>query len=157
MSSDVTGHFVLRTDGGARGNPGPAAAAFVLEDPQGHVVRSGGRFIGDTTNNVAEYEALVWGLATALDQRVKDLEVRSDSELVVKQVRGEYRVRNANLAQLHGKVLGLLAHFRSARIMHVRRADNTAADELANRAMDLRSTVGDGVESSTPAQGSLFS
>ena len=128
----------------------------MLEDPQGRVVRSGGRFLGETTNNVAEYSALAWGLATAIDEGVSDLEVRSDSELVVKQVRGEYRVRNAGLAPLHGRVVDLLERFSRTRIQHVPRAENAAADDLANQAMDLRSTVGDGVDGEVGVQGSLF-
>ncbi|HEX9093042.1 MAG TPA: ribonuclease HI family protein [Coriobacteriia bacterium] len=137
--------FVLRTDGGARGNPGPAGAGFVLEDPSGVTVRSGGRFLGEATNNVAEYEALVWGLRTALDQGVRDIQVRADSELVVKQVNGHYRVKNAGLAPLHAEACALLSRFASAKVVHVRRAENEAADALANEAMDLRGEIGDGV------------
>ncbi len=152
----MAGAHVLRTDGGARGNPGPAGAGFVLEAPDGRVLRSGGRYIGEATNNVAEYSALVWGLATALDEGVEDLEIRCDSELIVKQVRGEYRVRNAGLVPLHRSVQESLARFRRTRIAHVRREENSAADELANRAMDLRATVGDGVDDGPRVQGSLF-
>ncbi len=136
---------VLRTDGGARGNPGPAGAGFVLEDCAGEVVRSGGRYLGEATNNVAEYEALIWGLATAVDQGVSHIEVRADSELMVKQVNGQYRVRNAGLIPLHARAVALLTRFERFKVVHVRRAENQMADELCNVAMDRRCTVGDGV------------
>jgi ribonuclease HI len=147
---------VLRTDGGARGNPGPAGSGFVLEDPDGAVVRSGGRYIGETTNNQAEYDALIWGLETALEHGVRSIEVRADSELVVRQVNGHYRVKNAGLVPLHRKACALMREFSSARITHVRREENVAADELANQAMDTRSTVGDGAGSAPGGQASLF-
>ena len=152
----MTGTYTLRTDGGARGNPGPAGAGFVLEGPDGSVVRSGGRYLGATTNNVAEYEALIWGLKTALDEGASRLEVRADSELVVKQCNGHYKVKNAGLVPLHRQACDLLARFEHARVVHVRRAENSAADELANAAMDRRGTVGDGVETERGGQGTLF-
>jgi ribonuclease HI len=147
----VTARWVLRTDGGARGNPGPAGCGFVLEDSDGGVVRSGGRYLGEATNNVAEYRALVWGLETALEHGVRDIQVRADSELVVKQVKGHYRVKNAGLAPLHAAAGRLFARFDSWEIVHVRREENEAADELANRAMDLRAEVGDGAPARDPA------
>jgi ribonuclease HI len=146
----------LRTDGGARGNPGPAGAGFVLEDATGSVVRSGGRFLGTRTNNVAEYEALVWGLETALDEGVRGLCIRADSELVVKQVCGLYRVKNEGLRPLHARAMSLLTSFASYEIRHVRREENAAADALANMAMDERRTVGDGVVPGSESQSSLF-
>jgi ribonuclease HI len=146
----------LRTDGGARGNPGPAGAGFVLEEPDGTIVRSGGRFLGSTTNNVAEYEALLWGLATALDHGVRDLRVCADSELVVKQLLGAYRVKNEGLKPLHARAKELLAKFGSVQIAHVRRELNQAADALCNVAMDERRTVGDGVDPDAGAQAPLF-
>lgn len=148
--------YTLRTDGGARGNPGPAGAGFVLEDAAGVVARSGGRFLGTATNNVAEYEALLWGLATALDEGVRDLRVCADSELVVKQLAGVYRVKNEGLKPLHAAAKGLLRRFGSVEIVHVRRELNAAADELANIAMDGRCTVGDGVDADGGGQSALF-
>lgn len=142
----MAARHTLRTDGGARGNPGPAGAGFVLEDADGNVVRSGGRFLGSTTNNVAEYEALLWGLATALDHGVSDLRVCADSELVVKQLLGAYRVKNEGLKPLYARAKGLLGRFESVQITHVRRELNEAADALCNVAMDERRTVGDGVD-----------
>ncbi len=147
---------VLRTDGGARGNPGPAGSGFVLEEPGGAVVRSGGRFLGVATNNQAEYDALIWGLETALEHGVRTIEVRADSELVVHQCNGRYRVKNAGLVPLHKKACELLARFDSAKVTHVRREENFAADGLANQAMDTRSTVGDGAGSAPGGQSSLF-
>ena len=146
----------LRTDGGARGNPGPAGAGFVLEDADGTIVRSGGRFLGSATNNVAEYEALLWGLATALDHGVRDLRVCADSELVVKQLLGAYRVKNEGLKPLYGRAKELLAKFGSVQITHVRREMNQAADALCNVAMDERRTVGDGVDPDAGTQTPLF-
>lgn len=134
---------VLRVDGGARGNPGPAAAGFVLESPGGGVLARGGRCIGVSTNNVAEYEALVWGLETALERGVREVEVLADSELVVKQVNGVYKVKHANMKPLHARVTALLGRFERWRVGHVAREMNTAADALVNEALDSGGTVGD--------------
>jgi ribonuclease HI len=141
----AAGTFVLRTDGGARGNPGPAGVGFVLECPDGTVARRGGRPIGPATNNAAEYRALIWGLRTAIDAGVSRIEVRSDSELVVRQVNGVYRVKDAGLQPLHREVCGLLDSFAWYRVVHVPRAENVAADELVNRALDSGEELGDGV------------
>jgi ribonuclease HI len=146
----------LRTDGGARGNPGPGGAGFVLEDESGARVRSGGRFLGCVTNNNAEYEALIWGLETALDEGVRRLRVCADSELVVKQVNGLYRVKNEGLRPLWTKARSLIGRFESVEVVHVRREQNAAADDLANQAMDIRSTCGDGVEPGAAGQPALF-
>ncbi len=148
--------YTLRTDGGARGNPGPGGAGFVLEDETGAIVRRGGRFLGAVTNNQAEYEALVWGLQTALDHGAVRLRVCADSELVVRQMNGVYRVKNAGLRPLFSRAQGLLRRFESAEIVHVRREMNAAADELANIAMDERAMVGDGVDPDDPSQAALF-
>jgi ribonuclease HI len=152
----VADRFTLRTDGGARGNPGPAGAGFVLEDEGGAIVRSGGRFLGVATNNVAEYEALIWGMRTADAHGVRRLRVCADSELVVKQLNGAYRVKNEGLKPLFAKASALLKHFESVDVVHVRREHNAAADALANEAMDLRADVGDGVAEGPDPQGSLF-
>lgn len=152
----MTATHTLRTDGGARGNPGPGGAGFVLEDSSGEVVRRGGRFLGSVTNNVAEYEALIWGMETALDQGVARLRVCADSELVVRQMNGIYRVKNEGLKPLFARAQALARRFGSVEIVHVRREQNVAADELANAAMDGRTTVGDGVDPDNPAQPPLF-
>lgn len=148
--------YTLRTDGGARGNPGPGGAGFVLEDDTGAIVRRGGRFLGAVTNNQAEYEALIWGLETAIDQGVSRLRVCADSELVVHQMNGIYRVKNEGLRPLFARAKGLTERIASVEIVHVRREMNAAADELANAAMDARGTVGDGFEPQAPAQPRLF-
>lgn len=148
--------WTLRTDGGARGNPGPAGAGFVLEDSAGNVARSGGRYLGHQTNNVAEYEAVLWGLRTAIHHGCRDLCVCADSELVVRQLTGHYRVKNEGLKPLHAKAVDLMRNFETIEVRHVRREQNQAADELANIAMDERRTVGDGVDPDDTGQPTLF-
>ena len=126
----------LFTDGGARGNPGPAAAAYVLEAEDGTVLDARGEAIGVATNNVAEYRALVAGLAKAAELGVDDLEVVSDSELLVKQMRGEYKIKNSALIDLS---LAAKRHERqigSVRYTAVRREHNELADRLVNDALD---------------------
>ncbi len=133
---------VLRSDGGARGNPGPAGAGFVIEVDDS-IVCEGGRFLGSVTNNVAEYEALIWGLENVLALGHDEVTVYADSELLVKQVNGQYRVKNEGLKPLFLQVLGLLRRFSKFEVRHVRREFNKEADRMANEAMDCRSTVGD--------------
>ena len=126
----------LSTDGGARGNPGPAAFAYVLEADDGTVLAAHGETIGVATNNVAEYRGLIAGLEKARELRVQEVEVVSDSELMVKQMRGEYRVKNAALADL--KARAERAADRVGRVTYraVRREHNTLADSLVNEALD---------------------
>jgi ribonuclease HI len=126
---------VLHTDGGARGNPGPAGIGVVLVPEEG-TARELARSIGEATNNVAEYHALIAGLELALDSDVTDIEIYVDSELVVSQVQGLWKIKNDRLRALAGKAQGLMGKFRSASITHVRRHLNSRADELANQAMD---------------------
>jgi ribonuclease HI len=126
----------LFTDGGARGNPGPAAAAYVLEAEDGTVLAAHGEAIGVATNNVAEYRALVAGLTRAADIGVVELEVVSDSELLVKQMRGEYRVKNEVLRDLNRQAAGLATRFRRVAYTAVRREHNELADRLVNEALD---------------------
>lgn len=132
---------MLYTDGGARGNPGPAAFAFVIEDPDGTVLDSRGQAIGVATNNVAEYSALVAGLERAAELGVDALEVRSDSELMVKQMRGEYRVKNADLKTLFLRASSAARSLRSVTYTHVRREHNKLADQLVNDALDAEASV----------------
>jgi ribonuclease HI len=152
----VTG-AVLRTDGGSRGNPGPAGAGFVIER-DGDIVCRGGRFLGSVTNNVAEYEALIWGLENVSAMGFGTVTVYADSELLVKQVNGQYRVKNEGLKPLFARALKLLRGFSSFKVAHVRREFNCDADEMANQAMDSRETVGNPACESGGAtpQGSLF-
>ena len=126
----------LFTDGGARGNPGPAAAAYVLEAEDGTVLDARGEAIGTATNNVAEYRALVAGLARAVEIGVGELEVVSDSELLVKQMNGEYRVKNAALRELSLEAARLARRIERVRYRAVRRVDNELADRLVNEALD---------------------
>jgi len=133
---------VVHSDGGARGNPGPAGAGFViLVDDE--IVCRGGRYLGVTTNNVAEYEALIWGVENAAALNHREVAVYADSELVVKQLNGVYRVKNAALKPLFTRALALLRSFDSFSVTHVRREQNAHADEMANAAMDARASVGD--------------
>jgi ribonuclease HI len=127
----------LFTDGGSRGNPGPAAYGYVLESENGHVLDARGEAIGVATNNVAEYRALLAGLEAALERGVTELEVVSDSELLVKQMRGEYKVKNAALRELVAQAHDLAARLRKISYTAVRREHNELADRLVNDALDL--------------------
>ena len=126
----------LHTDGGARGNPGPAAFGYVLEAEDGTVLASHGEYIGTATNNVAEYSGLVAGLRKALELHVPEVEVVSDSELLVKQMRGEYRVKNATLRELFVEAGRVARALGNVEYRHVKREDNEEADRLVNEALD---------------------
>jgi ribonuclease HI len=126
----------LYTDGGARGNPGPAAYAFVLEAEDGTVLDARGEAIGVATNNVAEYSALVAGLRRAVEAGVHEVEVVSDSELLVKQMRGEYKVKNRALQELFLDASRLARQLDDVTYRHVRREHNELADRLVNEALD---------------------
>jgi ribonuclease HI len=126
----------LCTDGGSRGNPGPAAYAFVLETEDGTVLDARGETIGIATNNVAEYRALVAGLERAAEVGVDELEVVSDSELLVKQMRGEYRVKNRALQDLFLEASSLAREIGRVTYTAVRREHNELADSLVNEALD---------------------
>jgi ribonuclease HI len=126
----------LFTDGGARGNPGPAAYGFVLESEDGDVLASEGGYLGVTTNNVAEYSGLVAGLRKATEAGIRQLEVISDSELMVKQMLGEYRVRNAALLELNEEAMQLARRIERVEYRHVKRAHNELADKLVNEVLD---------------------
>ena len=127
---------VLFTDGGARGNPGPAAYGFVLEAEDGSMLAAHGEAIGTATNNVAEYSGLVAGLKKAIELEVDALELVSDSELMVKQMRGEYRVKNEGLRPLYEEALALARRIGAVEYRHVKRAHNEIADRLVNEALD---------------------
>jgi len=126
----------LFTDGGARGNPGPAAYGFVLESEDGTVLAAEGEAIGNATNNVAEYSGLIAGLEKAIELHVPQLEVVSDSELMVKQMRGEYRVKNEALRELYDEATALARRLGNVEYRHVKRAHNELADKLVNDALD---------------------
>ncbi len=129
--------FIIFTDGGARGNPGPAACAAVVND-QGF-----SEYIGETTNNVAEYRGLLLGLKSALKLAGKqseeaEVEIKMDSELVVKQLRGEYKVKDQNLKLLFADTQPLINQFKSVIFKHVRREENSHADKLVNEVLDAK-------------------
>jgi len=131
-------------DGGSRGNPGPAAWGVVVLDPEGRAVEGFAGAIGRATNNVAEYTALLEALAIALAREADDVELLADSELVVKQVRGEYKVRHPDLIPLHAEAVRRIARLRRFKIGHVPREKNKDADKLVNRALNLVESGGDG-------------
>jgi ribonuclease HI len=126
----------LFADGGSRGNPGPAAAGAVLYADDGEVLEEIGTFLGVTTNNVAEWTGLLDGLKAALARGVDDLTVRLDSELVVKQLSGAYRVKHPGLIPLHAEAKALLRKFGRVDVRHVPRKENKAADAVVNQVLD---------------------
>jgi ribonuclease HI len=128
--------LVVNVDGGARGNPGPAAIGVVVQGPDGEVLEERGERIGKTTNNVAEYRALLLGIERAVALGANELELIGDSELVVRQVEGKYKVKDATLRELHAEVKRALAGFERWSIRHVRREQNAEADRLVNEALD---------------------
>jgi ribonuclease HI len=128
--------LVVHVDGGARGNPGPAAIAAVIADPDGAVLEERSAAIGRATNNVAEYKALLLGIEHARALGARELELVGDSELIARQVRGEYRVKDAALRELHAQVKAALAGFDRWSIRNVPREDNAHADRLVNEVLD---------------------
>jgi ribonuclease HI len=137
---DITGmtisELIVNADGASRGNPGPSAAAVVAYDSEGNELTSRAKTLGETTNNVAEYGACILALELASDFGVPRVRIRMDSELVVKQMNGEYRVKHENLKPLAEKVRELAAGFESVAWEHVPRESNKAADKLANETLD---------------------
>jgi ribonuclease HI len=130
------GRLVVNVDGGARGNPGPAAIAAVVQDADGEVLEERSETIGHATNNVAEYKAVLLGIDRAVAFGAEEVDLVGDSELIVRQVKGDYKVKDANLRELHGQVLTALKSFESWSIRHVRRDDNAEADRLVNEELD---------------------
>jgi ribonuclease HI len=126
----------VNVDGGARGNPGPAAVGVVVRDGNGEVLEERGETIGRATNNVAEYRALLLGIEMAAAHGASELELIGDSELVVRQVEGTYKVKDATMRELHTEVKRALQPFESWSIRHVRREQNADADRLVNEALD---------------------
>ncbi len=124
------------SDGASRGNPGPAGAGAVLLDAQGKVLKRLGKYIGRETNNVAEYAGVILGLRGALEIGAREVDVRADSELMIKQLKGDYRVKNEGLKPLFSEAQALLRKFEKVTLRHVPREENTLADEMSNRAID---------------------
>lgn len=144
------GVFIANIDGGSRGNPGPASYGVVVRGPDGKIVFRIGKYVGRVTNNVAEYYGLIGALDYAQSHNISRLAVRSDSELLVRQMQGRYKVKSPDLRPLHEraqKMARSLAHFE---ISHLRRELNSEADELANLAMDAAGTVGGHREAAAP-------
>jgi probable phosphoglycerate mutase len=131
----------LSTDGGARGNPGPAAYGYVLEAEDGTVLDARGEAIGVATNNVAEYRALVAGLEKAVELAIDELEVVSDSELLVRQMKGEYKVKSETLRDLNDEAEALARRLGKVRYTAVRREHNELADRLVNDALDAEAAT----------------
>jgi ribonuclease HI len=128
--------LIVNVDGGARGNPGPAAIGVVVRSSGGEILEERGERIGVATNNVAEYRALLLGIERAAALGAGDLELVGDSELIVRQVKGEYKVKDATLRKLHAEVKQSLRPFEKWAIRHVRREQNVEADRLVNRVLD---------------------
>ena len=147
----MTETLTLQFDGGSRGKPGPAGIGVVIRAADGTPLVTLGRFIGRATNNVAEYKALIAALEEAKKLGAKKLIIRGDSELIIKQMRGEYRVKNADLKDLYDEAQFLLHQFDEAKIEHNLRDNNVLADKLVNLAIDRRGEVTDADESSLDA------
>jgi ribonuclease HI len=128
--------YILNSDGGARGNPGPAAIGYVIHNQKGEVVEKFGKTIGQTTNNQAEYKALIAGLESALSLGVEKIICLLDSELIVNQMKGKYKIKEPGLKVLASDVLRLTAKFKAMDFQHVPREKNQLADELVNQALD---------------------
>ena len=137
-SAGATGRVFVYSDGASRGNPGPAGAGAVLLDERGAVLRRLGKLLGRETNNIAEYQGLLLGLRAALEMGARDIEVRADSELMIKQLKGDYRVKNEGLKPLFAEAQALLRKFDRVKLRHVPREENKLADEMSNRAIDER-------------------
>ncbi len=127
--------YYLYTDGAARGNPGPGGAGVYVTDDKGVHILKRSQFLGHVTNNVAEYSALLLGLEALRKRKIENIVIYSDSELLVCQIKGKYRVKNEQLKKLYDRVMEILVYFRYE-IIHIRREKNKVADQLANEAVD---------------------
>lgn len=139
------GYFTLKNkrleiyiDGGARGNPGPAGVGVVVLDESGKQIKNVSKYIGEATNNIAEYNALLYGLEEALILRADDIKINLDSELVAKQLTGEYRVKDSSLKPLFERAVNMLKGFKNFEINHIGREKNKEADRLVNKAINLQ-------------------
>jgi ribonuclease HI len=129
-------YLIAHSDGGARGNPGPAGYGVVIQDEAGRKIAALSQYLGHQTNNFAEYQGLIAALEYAIEHGHKAIKVVSDSELLVRQIKGIYKVKNATLQELHGRAKELIAQLQWFSIDHALREHNRAADDLANQAMD---------------------
>jgi ribonuclease HI len=128
--------LIIYTDGAARGNPGPAAIGVILKDEKGNIVATISRRLAPTTNNQAEYQAIIAALEKAISLGVRNAIIKSDSELVVKQINGLYKIKNTVLRPFYQKVVQLIGSLESFSIAYIPREQNAAADALANKALD---------------------
>jgi ribonuclease HI len=128
--------LIINTDGGARGNPGPAGIGIVITSPENVVVDEYREYIGETTNNQAEYQAVVKGLELAKTYKPEEVEVRLDSELVTNQINGEFKLKNPDFQTWFIKIHNYKKSFKKITFTHIRREQNTAADRLVNEAID---------------------
>jgi ribonuclease HI len=133
---DLQVKLTVNVDGGARGNPGPAAVGVVIRDDAGEVLLERGEKIGEATNNVAEYKALILGIRLAGELGADEVNLVGDSELIIKQVQGKYKVKNAGMKPLHAEAKQALQSFESWSLRHVRREMNSDADRLVNETLD---------------------
>lgn len=129
---------LLFTDGGSRGNPGIAGAGYAITDTEGNVIMTGKKYLGTATNNVAEYSALILGLESVKKLEAKDVHCLLDSELIVRQLNGQYRVKHPDMKPLYEQVQELIKQFENVKFEHIPRERNALADKLANEAMDIR-------------------
>jgi ribonuclease HI len=144
----VRGYFTLKNkyieifiDGGARGNPGPAGIGVLILDGTGKKLKEVSKYIGEATNNIAEYNALLYGLEEALILRADQIKINLDSELVAKQLGGEYRVKDENLRPLFERAVNMLKSFKNFEINHIVREKNKEADKLVNKAINLAGLI----------------
>ncbi|MBI5588408.1 MAG: ribonuclease HI family protein [Deltaproteobacteria bacterium] len=130
--------YTINVDGASRGNPGEAGAGAVIKDPGGHIVKKLKKYLGRTTNNVAEYNAILIALESARDLGLNSIRILADSELMVKQLNGVYKVKSEDLRPLYDRAVDLIKGFKECKISHVYREDNSMADSMANEAIDSR-------------------
>lgn len=136
MTTYPDGPFVVYADGASRGNPGPSAIGAIILGPDGRLRHAISQRIGQATNNEAEYRAAIAGLEAALALGAREVELRTDSELLVRQISGRYRVKNPRLVRLHNRIKELREHFARLHVVHIPREQNRRADALANQALD---------------------
>lgn len=139
----MSDEFRVEFDGGSRGNPGPAGCGAVVRDGDGQELITYGQYVGRATNNVAEYHGLIAGLTKALELNARRVHVFGDSELIVRQMQGQYKVKNAGLKPLYDRARALADSFESIRFTHVPREQNKLADRLSNLAIDRKGEVHD--------------
>jgi ribonuclease HI len=140
VSGEAPSPLVIHVDGASRGNPGEAGFGVHVAAPDGSELAALYGYLGQATNNVAEYRGLIHALRWALARGARHVQIRSDSELVVKQLNGQYRVKHPAMVPLHSEAAGLLGRFERASVVHVPREANRAADRLANQALDERAS-----------------